>query len=76
MLQKYLSTVLEHSEIEVQDHQISERIWNKEKSQLQEQIRILQGKVATLPIMLCRLKLLVVTNLKQVIQNWKSPSFA
>ena len=44
MLQKYLSTVLEHSEIEVQDHQISERIWNKEKSQLQEQIRILQGK--------------------------------
>ena len=44
MLQKYLSTVLEYSEIEVQDHQISERIWNKEKSQLQEQIRILQGK--------------------------------
>lgn len=43
MLQKYLSTVLEHSEIEVQDHQISERIWNKEKSQLQEQIRILQA---------------------------------
>ena len=44
MLQKYLSTVLEYSEIEVQDHQISERIWNKEKSQLQEQIRILQSK--------------------------------
>ena len=33
-LQKYLMQVVEHSEMEVQDHEINERIWRKEKMQL------------------------------------------
>ena len=30
-LQKYLVQVVEHSDIEVRDHEICERIWKKEK---------------------------------------------
>ena len=39
-LQKYLMQVVEHSEMEVQDHEINERIWRKEKMQLKAQIKI------------------------------------
>ena len=41
-LQKYLMQVVEHSEMEVQDHEINERIWRKEKMQLKAQIKILR----------------------------------
>ena len=42
-LQKYLMQVVEHSEMEVQDHEINERIWRKEKMQLKAQIKILKN---------------------------------
>ena len=46
-LQKYLVQVVEHSDIEVRDHEICERIWKKEKQQLKLQIQILKqgGKI-------------------------------